>query len=101
MLCDVTSIDFIALFGIALTNGLVLISRLEYLGTQSLVIREARLFVKVKDCPDDYDNDGLWIAAIVYNFRYRLRSAVAVGYCRNSWACILNSVDCNRYTYSL
>ncbi len=41
MLCDVTSIGFIALFGIAFTNGLVFISRLEYLRTQGLVVREA------------------------------------------------------------
>jgi cobalt-zinc-cadmium resistance protein CzcA len=36
-----SSIGFIALFGIALTDGLVLISRFEYLRTQGLAIREA------------------------------------------------------------
>jgi cobalt-zinc-cadmium resistance protein CzcA len=36
-----SSIGFIALFGIALTNGLILISRFEYLKTQGLSLRDA------------------------------------------------------------
>jgi len=36
-----SSIGFIALFGIALTNGLILISRFEYLKREGLSLREA------------------------------------------------------------
>ncbi|MHC4617797.1 MAG: efflux RND transporter permease subunit [Planctomycetota bacterium] len=36
-----SSIGFIALFGIALTNGLILVSRFEYLGREGLSLREA------------------------------------------------------------
>ncbi|MBW2205157.1 MAG: efflux RND transporter permease subunit, partial [Deltaproteobacteria bacterium] len=36
-----SSIGFIALFGIALTNGLILISRFEYLKKEGLSLREA------------------------------------------------------------
>jgi cobalt-zinc-cadmium resistance protein CzcA len=36
-----SSIGFIALFGIALTNGLILISRFEYLKTEGLSLRDA------------------------------------------------------------